>query len=310
MASLPAHRSSWRYSSSKPSFDVRNPDKRGVVRLLFGGSGIKLAKPLLSEEMIVTCGPNAVPQSMKPETYKIIGGDIADILDFPWQIRSDLEIIYGENNLKAKSSMKWKVDKLVLHPHFDPWTMDNDIALILLKFPIKLGVGKAPVCLSEISGIEKWRNCWVSGWGASDPGRPVGLALEKVNLQLVQWEHCSKSVPMLTYNMLCAKHPEGGKDACQGDSGGPLVCQKQNRSTWYQLGIISWGIGCGLKNHPGVYTKVSNYLVWIRNEAKLAGKPYKPESDSGNSFLLLPWAVLFLYPVMFLVPQLLNAALP
>lgn len=50
-------------------------------------------------------------------------------------------------------------------------------------------------------------------------------------------------------------------DACQGDSGGPLY----DLSTKRVVGITSWGFGCGDRHFPGVYTRVSACLSWVRN---------------------------------------------
>lgn len=54
----------------------------------------------------------------------------------------------------------------------------------------------------------------------------------------------------------------------QGDSGGPLVV-KDNKDTWYLLGIVSWGDNCGQKNKPGVYTQVTYYRHWIASRTGL-----------------------------------------
>lgn len=44
----------------------------------------------------------------------------------------------------------------------------------------------------------------------------------------------------------------------QGDSGGPLVCNKVAQ------GIVSFGYN----SPPGVYTRISNYLPWIKKIMK------------------------------------------
>jgi len=58
----------------------------------------------------------------------------------------------------------------------------------------------------------------------------------------------------------------------QGDGGGPLICAVkgyQGKSKKYiQVGIVSWGIGCGDENIPGVYSSVAANSQWINKELK------------------------------------------
>jgi secreted trypsin-like serine protease len=49
-----------------------------------------------------------------------------------------------------------------------------------------------------------------------------------------------------------------------GDSGGPLYCEHPNEpDEWYLAGVISHGRGCGRKDEPGVYVRLSKYLDFI-----------------------------------------------
>ena len=58
-----------------------------------------------------------------------------------------------------------------------------------------------------------------------------------------------------------------GKDSCGADSGGPMVVREFSGDPWYQAGIVSFGpTPCGKLGVPGVYTKVSAFLPWIKSK--------------------------------------------
>lgn len=74
----------------------------------------------------------------------------------------------------------------------------------------------------------------------------------------------------LQYNpitMIPAAYSNDGKDTCLGDQGGPLSVSKNGPGgrldTLEQVGIISWGSGCG---RISLYSRVTNYYAWINNE--------------------------------------------
>jgi hypothetical protein len=81
---------------------------------------------------------------------------------------------------------------------------------------------------------------------------------------------------------VCAGLEEGGKDSCQGDSGGPLVMTDGNGCP-RQIGVVSWGRGCALKDAYGVYTRVSHFAGWIQQHTgPLRGAEPEHAPGAGN----------------------------
>ncbi|MFG1286449.1 serine protease [Xanthobacter versatilis] len=68
---------------------------------------------------------------------------------------------------------------------------------------------------------------------------------------------------VVTPQMFCAGAAVDGVDTCQGDSGGPILSRKADGS-YVQVGIVSFGIGCGHAELPGVYTRLALYTDWMK----------------------------------------------
>ncbi|KAH6924437.1 hypothetical protein HPB50_017494 [Hyalomma asiaticum] len=51
----------------------------------------------------------------------------------------------------------------------------------------------------------------------------------------------------------------------RGDSGGPLTV-KSRKGRILQVGIVSYGKGCGRPYDPGMYARVDNYMRWIKQQ--------------------------------------------
>ncbi|HEX5741557.1 MAG TPA: serine protease [Pilimelia sp.] len=93
--------------------------------------------------------------------------------------------------------------------------------------------------------------------------------LREVDLPAVPDSRCGAAP---RYEVCAGDWERGGVDTCQADSGGPLL--KQVPGGWLQVGVTSWGHGCGRPQSPGHYTRVSAVVRDIQAAiTALGGQP-------------------------------------
>ena len=178
-----------------------------------------------------------------------------------------------------------RVDRVVLNDGFHHDSHDaprNDIALLHLASPAQAPnqrlIPKSLVDRAAQGGA----SVEVAGFGLTTPqtitGGQQGSSsnhLEQVALPIVTRSECARVLASALHaspgdpapvdeTNLCAGDPSrGGRDSCNGDSGGPLVENMDGRQA--QIGVVSWGAGCGQKETVGVYTSVGYFESWIRS---------------------------------------------
>ncbi|XP_032513112.2 serine protease nudel [Danaus plexippus] len=163
-----------------------------------------------------------------------------------------------------------RVTHVIVNQNYNQEDMKNDLSLLRVKPGIQFSRWVRPICLPgpEVAGADwMWgppagTTCTAVGWGATVERGPDPDHMREVEVPV--WEHCKHEEDQSGSEM-CAGLAEGGRDSCQGDSGGPLLCTNPaNPQQWYVAGIVSHGDGCARKGEPGVYTRVSVFVSWIR----------------------------------------------
>ncbi|XP_020387293.2 transmembrane protease serine 9-like [Rhincodon typus] len=170
------------------------------------------------------------------------------------------------NQLNKHEVQHRTIKKIIIHPQKTLSSFNYDIALLELERPVEYTDFVQPVCLPTATiSFNSGQRCIIIGWGTTEEnGISSSNELLQTEVMVFNNSQCQTLIPQITPQMICAGYLDGGGDACQGDSGGPLLCQDENSQAWLVAGIVSFGVGCGRPNQPGVYARTTAFQKWIR----------------------------------------------
>ncbi len=167
------------------------------------------------------------------------------------------------------------VRRVIVHPHYDPATAQNDIALLELVKPSSV----PPVRLESVGGNLSSGGAAdgkVLGWGRVDNNdwRTPPSILKEAPVRVIPAASCTVPATFAQFGAIdsrrvCA-HGDRGEDTCAGDSGGPLLARNAS-GEYVQIGVTSFGSDVCVKTEaPGVYTRVAAFADFLKAQVGLA----------------------------------------
>ncbi|KAK8741486.1 hypothetical protein OTU49_002240, partial [Cherax quadricarinatus] len=231
------------------------------------------------------------------DMLRILGGREARYGEWPWQVavlnrlketmcggtviapqwvltaahcvEKRLYVRLAEHDLTVhdQHEMEIRVKHIFEYPDYDPETFEHDLALLKLPREVPYNKYIRSACLPGRATPPPARSkCVIAGWGKKNEAHIFGSdVLNYARVPIVTRSACQRSYPEfpISKNQICAGYIKGSSDTCSGDSGGPLMCEDEHK-VWTVHGVTSFGEGCGIHGKYGVYTKVANYLPWIK----------------------------------------------
>lgn len=183
------------------------------------------------------------------------------------------------------------VEKSIPHPLYssESGIAMNDIMLVKLERAVTYNKFVMPICFPDISytqllgepeNTNSYKRIMVVGWGKTNTAadgdiKTVSTAdQQKLRLPLVSIDECKERYFDLGADLnlsseyhLCAGGVRG-KDSCNGDSGGPLIMQRTDITPYQLIGVVSGGTSRCAQGIPGIYTRFTVYVEWVKETMK------------------------------------------
>merc|ERR1712179_411716 len=225
-------------------------------RSRFGGSfQVMCGGTLVDEDTIVTAAHcfDSVPGQQGPNMVRLGDHDITTTSD-------------------GATPVDISIARSIQHPGWNSNTLSDDIAIVKLSRPVTYSRNIRRACLpdsykgQDLPSLLRNSPPTIIGWGSTFSGGGPQNRLRQAKVPMVTQQSCASAYAAISRvtigaTKLCAG--DGRRDTCNGDSGGALLSNTLGNS-YAVVGVTSFGVDCAREDFPGVYTRVDQYLPWIR----------------------------------------------
>jgi secreted trypsin-like serine protease len=191
------------------------------------------------------------------------------------KLATNLRVAVGRTYLDSTQGQVRNVVRINIHPSYSYVSSGYDVAVLKLSSAV---IGITPIRVTpkynnvfETPG----RSLTVAGWGNTQYMGDTPQNMSEAQVPVVS-DATADTIYLSYVPSLMVAAGEEGVDTCQGDSGGPMFTRVSTSTgvVYYQVGITSFGTGCGEEGYPGVYTEVNNpnvfdFIYWWAADGQL-----------------------------------------
>lgn len=151
---------------------------------------------------------------------------------------------------------------IYVHPQYNPFTFDSDIAVIRLQtnfiFPT---IPNPPSAIGLLNDqiVFDTQPCNLAAWNRNNNLQQTILP------PIVNRDQCTElavNQGRITEAMLCAGVLTAGPGVCNHNIGAVLYCNGAI------TGLLNSGYGCGAANFPGTYIQTRFFNEWIQDQMR------------------------------------------
>jgi secreted trypsin-like serine protease len=241
---------------------------------IIGGTAVPNGKyPFVAALLNVNSGPT-------PFDQQFCGGALIDqdsVLTAAHCVTDDtgalvpagpLRVTIGRTVLDSPQGQQRRVARIFPHPRYNGTSITYDAAVLKLSKPVS-GIAPVKLATAAQNNLEQpGRQGTVAGWGNTiqQPPPPTTTSapppvfpnrMRAAQVPLVSDTQAQQILNLNFVPRLMVAAGRAGKDSCQGDSGGPMFARRA-AGGYTQIGVTSFGLGCGAPGYPGVYAEVNN----------------------------------------------------